>query len=59
MKLLFTYEQGMGWIEAPAIYPKRAYVYWLEEKLEELEEIENKANLRKVPIDTNPFKKGS
>ena len=32
---------------------------WLEGKLEELEEIENKANLRKVPIDTNPFKKGS
>ena len=59
MKLQFTYEHGMGWIEAPAIHPKRSYVYWLSGELEELEELTNKFNLRKIPINTNSFKKES
>lgn len=59
MKLQFTYEQGMGWIETPAIHPKRTYVYWFSGELEELEELTNKFNLRKIPINTNPFKKES
>ena len=59
MKLQFTYEHGMGWIETPAIHPKRSYVYWLSGNFEELDELTVKANLRKIPIDTNPFKKES
>lgn len=59
MKLLFTYEQDMGWIEAPAIRPKKSYVYWLSGNFEELEELTNKSNLCKVLIGTDPFKKGS
>ena len=56
MKLLFMYECGTTWIETPAIHPKRTYVYWLTEILEEHVNLGNLANRSKVPIGTNPFK---
>ena len=56
MKLLFMYTSNTGWIETPAIHPKRAYVYWLAEVLEEHVGIGNMNNRSKVPIGTNPFK---
>ena len=59
MKLQFTYEQDMGWVEAPAIHSQRSYVYWLSGNFVELDELTVKSNLRKVPIGTNPFKKES
>ena len=55
MQLLFMYKHFRGWIETPALHPKRAYVYWLGTKLGEQNEIENKSNLHKIPIGTNPF----
>ena len=59
MKLLFMYECDTTWIETPAIHPKRAYVYWLAEVLEERGGIGNMNNRSKVPIGTNPFKQES
>ena len=59
MKLLFMYECGTTWIETPAIHPKRTYVYWLAGVLEEYVGIGTINNRSKVPIGTNPFKKGS
>ncbi len=44
MKLLFMYECDTTWIETPAIHPKRAYVYWLAEVLEEYVGIGNMDN---------------
>ena len=59
MKLLFMYECGTTWIETPAIHPKRAYVYWLAEVLEEHVGIGSMNTRGKVPIGTNPFKQKS
>ena len=59
MQLLHMYECNTTWIETPAIHPKRAYVYWLAEVLEEHVGIGIMDNRTKVPIGTNPFKKGS
>ena len=59
MKLLFMYTSNTGWIETPAIHPKKAYVYWLAEVLEEYVGIGSMNNRSKVPIGTNPFKQKS
>ena len=56
MKLLFMYQCGTGWLETPAIHPKRAYIYWIAGTLEEHVEIEYMPYSCKVPIGTNPFK---
>ena len=55
MQLLFMYQCNTTWIETPAIHPKRAYVYWLAEVLEEHVGIGSMVNRTKVPIGTNPF----
>ena len=59
MKLLFMYHCGSGWVETPAIHPKRAYVFWLAGTLEEHTEIGYMPDSHKVPIGTNPFRHGS
>ena len=59
MKLLFMYTCDTTWIETPAIHPKRTYVYWRAEVLEEHVNLGNLVNRSKVPIGTNPFKHGS
>ena len=60
MQLLFMYHcGGGGWVETPAIHPKRAYVYWVTEVLEEYVGIGSMNNRSKVPIGTNPFKQKS
>ena len=59
MQLLHMYECNTTWLEAPAIHPKRAYVYWVAGVLEEHIGIGIIDNQTKVPIGTNPFKKGS
>jgi len=59
MKLLFMYQCGTGWLETPAIQPKRAYVYWIAGTLEEHVEIGYMPDSRRVPIGTNPFEHGS
>ena len=55
MRLLHMYECNTTWIETPAIHPKRTYVYWLTEVLEEYVGIGIIDNRSKVPIGTNPF----
>ena len=55
MQLLHMYECNTTWLETPAIHPKRAYVYWSTEVLEEYVGIGTMVNRTKVPIGTNPF----
>lgn len=55
MQLLHMYECNTTWIETPAIHPKKTYVYWLTEVLEEYVGIGIIDNRSKVPIGTNPF----
>ena len=59
MQLLHMYECNTTWLETPAIHPKRAYVYWLAEVLEEHVGIGIMNNRSKVPIGNNPFKQKS
>ena len=56
MKLLHMFNSGL-WLETPAIQPEYAYVYWRSGHFEE-HETRNK-KYPKVPIGTNPFKKGN
>ena len=55
MKLLHMYRCGVNWLETPAIYPKRVYVYWLTEVLEEHTDIGNIPKYTKALIGSNPF----
>lgn len=56
MKLLHMYKCATNWIETPATYYKRVYVYWHRIRIfEEHVETEDVTKYPIVPISTNPF----